>query len=272
MFQSVHSKNSSIEGSDSSCRTSFRETAGAAPTKGTLRKAEMEFDRRQIRLKLAEKLETIGQNEDAEVLFKEAFVDEVFDEDPGEDFPWKQREAVVAAAARGGVSEDRSEGFDSMELALKAQTSAIQNFGNARTFYQPRTMTRSARALADWSSYNQASQHSLSSNTTTSDPYRNISKGSLTTSLSSQNSSKKQGLCEDNDSIRRDQLLEQQDSTTPQLFKCMYLLMAISAVIGFVYFTVYFKIGFYQSAPPGNYQLKGNGLQTGGGLPKSNGT
>lgn len=266
MSQSVYSKNSSREGSDRSFRTNYGDSSGA-PTKGKLRKAEMEFDRRQIRLKLAEKLETMGQNDDAEVLFREAFVDEVFDEDPGEDFPWKQREAVVAAAARGGVSEDRSEGFDSMELALKAQTSAIQNFGNARTFYQPRTMTRSARALADWGLYNQTSQHSLS--TTSSDKDRITSNGSLTTSL---NSKSKQAPGEDNDSIHRAHLLEQQDNAMPAVFNCLYLLLAITAVVCFVYFTVYFKIGFYDSAlPPGNYQLKGNGLQMDGGLPKSNG-
>lgn len=60
-------------------------------------KKAIELDRRQLRRKIAEKLEARGEKEDFESLFNDYDDDERTVYDDLELFPWRQREAAIDA-------------------------------------------------------------------------------------------------------------------------------------------------------------------------------
>ena len=134
-----------------------------APSKTAIQKEGIEYDRRQIRRKLRERLQERGEyseeGDDVDVGDEESVYEDT------EFFPWKQREAAVEAAALGGKTEGRMEGFDSLERALQAHTHKL-HYGRGRDFgwsnqqniigllgERPKALLSTRNQLTDWTSF-----------------------------------------------------------------------------------------------------------------------
>lgn len=97
-----------------------------------LTRESMDFDRRQIRRQIEAKIIARGRNPEDEIADEEWDDAETIYEDQ-EAFPWKQREAAVQAAAMGGKTEGRIEGYDSLERAIQAHEHQLI-YGRGRAF------------------------------------------------------------------------------------------------------------------------------------------
>lgn len=150
--------------------------ASSSPEEALQREA-MEYDRRQIRRQLSEKLKERGLDPDVEIVDIESeWDDEQTVYDDTEVFPWKQRDAAVQAAAVGGLTEGRMEGFDSLERALHAHQHQI-HYGRGRGFgwskqtdagrslLATQQKLQSMRQVSDWTSFRDLSQPSDHSGT-----------------------------------------------------------------------------------------------------------
>mmetsp|Transcript_25767 Transcript_25767/g.29457 ORF Transcript_25767/g.29457 Transcript_25767/m.29457 type:complete len:236 (+) Transcript_25767:33-740(+) len=99
-----------------------------------IQRESVDFDRREIRRKIVEKLKERGEDEEiGTTLLNDDFDDEETIYEDTEIFPWKQREAAVQAAALGGKTEGRMEGYDSLERALQAHAHQLV-YGRGRGF------------------------------------------------------------------------------------------------------------------------------------------
>lgn len=136
----------------------------------TLQREAMEYDRRQIRRHLTEKLRERGIDPEVEIVDIESeWDDEGTVYDDTEFFPWKQRDAAVQAAAVGGQTEGRMEGFDSLERALHAHQHQI-HYGRGRGFgwskqsdagrslLATQQKLQAMRQVSDWTSFQDLSQ------------------------------------------------------------------------------------------------------------------
>ena len=140
--------------------------------RATLQREAMEYDRRQIRRQLSEKLRERGLDPDVEIVNVESeWDDEETVYDDTEFFPWKQRDAAVEAATMGGQTEGRMEGFDSLERALHSHQHQI-HYGHGsgsgwskqsdagRHLLSTQNKLRSMRQSTDWTSFHDLSQPS----------------------------------------------------------------------------------------------------------------
>jgi hypothetical protein len=113
-----------------------------------LQRESIEYDRRQIRRIMADKLVARGLIPDVEMVnIEEDWEDDESIYDDTEFYPWKQREAAVAAASVGGKTEGRMEGYDSLERALNAHQHQI-HYGRGSNFgwsAQQKTMSSTLR-------------------------------------------------------------------------------------------------------------------------------
>ena len=141
-------------------------------SRATLQREAMEYDRRQIRRQLSEKLIERGIDPEVEIVdVEDEWDDEGTVYDDTEFFPWKQRDAAIQAAAVGGQTEGRTEGFDSLERALHAHQHQIHyghgsGFGwskqsdAGRNLLSTQNKLLSMRQSTDWSSFRDLSQSS----------------------------------------------------------------------------------------------------------------
>lgn len=98
-----------------------------------LTRESMDFDRRQIRRQLEEKIRLRGRNPNDEIVDGDYWEDAETIYEDHEAFPWKQREAAIQAAAMGGKTESRMEGYESLERSLQAHEHQLI-FGRGRAF------------------------------------------------------------------------------------------------------------------------------------------
>lgn len=206
----------------------------------------MDYDRRQIRRKLADTLRDRGVDPEEEL--KEDFDDVDDDEsvyDDTEIFPWKQREAAVQAAAAGGKTEGRMEGFDSLERALQAHTHQIhygrgkgfgwssQHKASSSALLQTQNKLQSMRQMTDWTSFRDLNQ----AGATTGD----VEKADF----------------QDENQASTDAKATKMNFRNTALLSTLYILIAIGATMGFAYYVETIKIDTYQTYLPKGYTSMG---------------
>jgi hypothetical protein len=203
----------------------------------------MEYDRRQIRRKIADRLRERGVDPEEEV--KEDFVDDdeesVYDD--AEIFPWKQRDAAVQAAAAGGRTEGRMEGFDSLERALQAHTHQI-HYGRGKGF--------------GWSSQRKASSSALLQ---TQNKLQSMRQMTDWTSFRGLNQVTKGGDAEEDSGdeiqVTTDAKAAKRNFRNNALLSTLYILIAIGATMSFAYYVETVKIDTYQTYLPKGYTNSG---------------
>ena len=218
------------------------EIGNSSASRTMMQQEAMEYDRRQIRRNLAEKLKARGLDPEVEM----ASMDEVWDDeesvyDDTETFPWKQREAAVHAAAVGGKTEGRMEGFDSLERALQAHHHQIhygrgsgfgwsaQQKSSSRDLRSTQHKLNSMRQLTDWTSFKDLSQ--------TSSEQRDV----------------RDGYHDDDDLEEKHAKETRKVERQKKLLSTLYVLVAIGATAGFAYYIEILKINTYQSYIPSGY-------------------
>jgi hypothetical protein len=196
----------------------------------------IEYDRRHIRRILEAKLIARGLTPEVEMVnIEEKWDDEESVYDDTEFFPWKQREAAVAAAIVGGKTEGRMEGYDSLQQALNAHQHQIQ-YGRSSVFgwsAQQKNQSTSLRNTQEfvrnlnqqsaWSSFRDLGQAQME------DDLRSGSNG--VTPTSSQHS--QINLRENN-----------------KVFAVIIVLVAIVATVGFAFYIELLKIQHYEFKMP----------------------
>lgn len=239
---------SQVGGSSRSLESGVSGTSTASTSRSLLQKEAMEYDRRQIRRKLADTLRERGIDPEEEDLEENSDDDESVYDDT-EFFPWKQREAAVQAAAAGGKTEGRMEGFDSLERALQAHQHQIhygrgkgfgwsaQHKGSSSALLQTQNKMKSMRQLTDWTSFRDLNQSTKGSNDI------DIEGEGFQDEL--------QGHIE-NDAKTAKRGYRQQ-----ALLSTLYLLIAIGATLGFAYYIETIKIDTYQTYLPKGYTASG---------------
>ena len=224
-----------------------------APSKTAIQKEGIEYDRRQIRRKLRERLQERGEyseeGDDVDVGDEESVYEDT------EFFPWKQREAAVEAAALGGKTEGRMEGFDSLERALQAHTHKL-HYGRGRDFgwsnqqniigllgERPKALLSTRNQLTDWTSFrNITSQSDVMENKPAPVEAKN-------TELE----------IEKKNNVKDFKAMKAQQRTT-NMINTVYLLSAIGVCLGFAYFIETLKLDTYQSYLPEEYKQQANNM------------
>ena len=217
------------------------ETGDSSASRTMLQREAMEYDRRQIRRQMAEKLKARGRDPEVEMVgIDEEWDDEESVYDDTEFFPWKQREAAVHAAAVGGKTEGRMEGFDSLERALQAHQHQIhygrgsgfgwsaQQKSSSRALLNTQNKLNSMRQLADWTSFRDLAQAASDQRELDGHP--------------DGNDLERMHAKETRKSVRRNKLLS-----------TLYVLIAIGATAGFAYYIETLKVNTYQSYVPSGY-------------------
>lgn len=218
------------------------EVGNSSGSRSMLQHESMEYDRRQIRRILAEKLKERGIDPEAEMVR----IDEVWDDeesvyDDTESFPWKQREAAVQAAAVGGKTEGRMEGFDSLERALQAHHHQIhygrgsgfgwaaQQKASSRDLMSTKNKLNSMRQLTDWTSFKDLAQPA------------------------SEQGDVRDGSKDDNDLEEKFAKETRRIERQKKLLSTLYVLIAIGTTAGFAYYIETLKVNTYQSYIPNGY-------------------
>mmetsp|Transcript_15440 Transcript_15440/g.25710 ORF Transcript_15440/g.25710 Transcript_15440/m.25710 type:complete len:271 (-) Transcript_15440:783-1595(-) len=240
----------SVQGSQGQSSRSLESGVSNASSEGSsrsrvLQKEAMEYDRRQIRRKLADTLRDRGidpeEDDDEENVEDD---DSVYDDT--EIFPWKQREAAVQAAAAGGKTEGRMEGFDSLERALQAHQHQIhygrgkgfgwssQHKASSSNLLQTQNKLKSMRQLTDWTSFRDLSQNPDDGGDIEEDFQDELD-----------------GL------VESDKKAAKKTHRHNSLLSTLYLLIAIGATLGFAYYIETIKIDTYQTYLPKGYTANG---------------
>lgn len=241
---SVISKQSSFRSQGTS------DSAHSDASKSILQKEAMDYDRRQIRRIVADKLKERGIDPEEETAeLGEDFDDEESVYDDTEFFPWKQREAAVHAAAVGGKTEGRMEGFDSLERALQAHHHQL-HYGRGRSFgwsaqqksassslMQKQAKLQSIKQLTDWTSFQDLDKGDDASTATEKTEVDNAAKDVKAAKKRSRNST---------------------------LLSTLFILIALGATLGFAYYIETIKINSYQSYLPKGYDSRGAPIATSG--------
>ena len=234
-------------------------------TRNTLQRESIEYDRRQIRRKMAQRMRERGEDlmeEDPLLTDLEgrSSMDEDEDESVYEDteiYPWKQREAAVQAAAVGGKTEGRMEGFDSMERALQAHQHKL-HYGRGKGFawsLQQKNKTRSSlllqkqrsmasqQSLTDWQSFRQLdiSDNELSSSRRSDQATRGRMKGDDDVG---------DGSSPEEAERRSDEKLMRKTARRERFVHTLVLLAAVGTVVGFAIYMEILKIDTYQTYLP----------------------
>lgn len=227
-----------------------------APSKTALQKEGIEYDRRQIRRKLQERLQERGEyleeSDDVDVGDEESVYEDT------EFFPWKQREAAVEAAALGGRTEGRMEGFDSLERALQAHTHKL-HYGRGRDFgwsnqqnkvgllgERPKTLQSTRNQLTDWTSFR---------NITTSQTDVTENKPAPVEMGNTELETERKNHVKDLKAMKAQQ-------RSSNMINTIYLLSAIGVCIGFAYFIETLKLDTYQSYLPEEYKQQASNMIT----------
>jgi hypothetical protein len=211
-----------------------------APTKLDLQREGIEYDRRQIRRKLRERL--LDRGEDLEEDDDVAVDDEESVYEDTEFFPWKQREAAVEAAALGGRTEGRMEGFDSLERALQAHTHKL-HYGRGRGFGWSNQQQHSG-VLGERQRSNEVVRNQLTDWTS----FRNLNVEVDAVEEKSENRE------EDTNQLIQNQVKDLKAMKAQQrhanMLNTVYLLSAIILCLGFAYYVEVLKIDTYESYLP----------------------
>jgi len=213
--------------------------------RSTLQREAMEYDRRQIRRQMAEKLKERGLDPETELFENNEWEDEESVYDDNESFPWKQREAAVQAAAVGGKTEGRMEGFDSLERALQAHQHQI-HYGRGREFGWSAQQKKSGSALMQ-------TQHKLNSMRQLTDwtSFRDL------TQVTSDKGQMVDPLLNDHVDLVQDAKSTKKRSRNNILMSTLYVLVALGATLGFAFYIETLKIDTYQSYLPQGYTNSG---------------
>lgn len=218
------------------------------PSTEELQKEGIEYDRRQIRRKLRERLQERGEDlEDEQDIG--AREDEVSVYEDTEFFPWKQREAAVEAAALGGKTEGRMEGFDSLERALQAHTHKL-HYGRGRAFgwsnqkqhsgsiaERGKSLLGSKTQLTDWTSFRDLSI-----------AHENSGETKVATV-----ETKQAQLDEAQRNRMKDIKAMKTQKRNSNILKTIYIVSAIGVCLGFAYYIEKLKIDNYQNYLPEGY-------------------
>jgi hypothetical protein len=221
-------------------------SSNASVSRSLLQKEAIDYDRRQIRRKLADTLRDRGVDPEEEL--KEDYEDGDDDEsvyDDTEVFPWKQREAAVQAAAAGGKTEGRMEGFDSLERALQAHTHQI-HYGRGKSFGWSAQHRSSSSSLLQ-------TQHKLQSMRQTTDwtSFRDLNQAAK------DNGGDFEEDFQDEIQATTDAKARKKKFRSNTLLSTLYILIAIGATMGFAYYVETIKIDTYQTFLPKGYTNMG---------------
>jgi len=213
-----------------------------------LQKESMDFDRRQIRRKIVEKLKERGEDEEIDILLNEDWDDDESIYEDTEIFPWKQREAAVQAAALGGKTEGRMEGYDSLERALQAHAHQLV-YGRGRGF--------------GWSSQHKTGgdpavllqQHKLES-------MQHLSDWSGSTNSRGREASKKSDSFRSMNTAKLAEMDIKEAHKRARYHRMLnltYLFVAVLVVIAFVYYLESLKLNVYEVYVPVNNKVRKSG-------------
>lgn len=209
------------------------------PTKLDLQREGIEYDRRQIRRKLRERLLERGEDLEED---DDAVDDEESVYEDTEFFPWKQREAAVEAAALGGRTEGRLEGVDSLERALQAHTHKL-HYGRGRGFGWSSQQLQSG-ALGERQRMNELARNQLTDWTS----FRHLN---VEVDEREDKTGKKEGatnsLMQD---LAKDLKAMKAQQRHSNIMNTVYLLSAIMVCSGFAYYIEVLKIDTYQAYLP----------------------
>ena len=244
---------------------------GGDVSKVVLQREGQEYDRRQIRRRMADRLAKKGFTM-TEILVEDPAGAESSNHDEDNEsvyddtelYPWKQREAAVQAAAVGGRTEGRMEGFDSLERALQAHQHKL-HYGRGRGFgwssqagadedkKKRKTTILESRAAAQ-------AENSLNNSSTDWTSFRNLDK--------QQEKQKQQQEAEEaaavkqkadagfvHHSYEQDSKLAKAQQRQHLILSTLYLLSALGILVGFAYYIETMKIDTYQTYLPKGYSV-----------------
>mmetsp|Transcript_20508 Transcript_20508/g.30827 ORF Transcript_20508/g.30827 Transcript_20508/m.30827 type:complete len:283 (-) Transcript_20508:1630-2478(-) len=202
-----------------------------------LTRESMDFDRRQIRRQIEDKIRASGKNPEDEIADEEWDDAETIYEDQ-EAFPWKQREAAVQAAAMGGKTESRMEGYDSLERAIQAHEHQLI-YGRGRAFGWTAQKKNGSSSLV--SSVLEKQKLKSMQFLTTWASFKNIDEAEELSVLTRGKSEVKL------DPEQQDKVDQRKNNRYKRMRDILYLLIAVGTLIGFAV--------YLESAKASNYDV-----------------
>lgn len=200
------------------------------------------YDRRQIRRRVEDRLRERGIDVEQEVVdLEENDDDDASVYEDTEEYSWKQRDAAVHAAAMGGKTEGRLEGFDSLERALQAHEHQI-HYGRGRGF--------------GWSSQQKASDE-LVGDAHKAESMNNLTDWASFRNLEEAAQEREEAGNAEIQQMKKDAKAARVSARNVKMLSTVYILAAIVAVLGFGYFVETVKINSYQTYLPRGFNELG---------------
>ena len=246
--------------------------------KSALQREGIEYDRRQIRRKVRSML----QERDQDDRFDSSDDENNFGDDIGglggnssrsrrneddlsivsdeesvyedtELYPWKQREAAVRAAAMGGQTEGRMEGFDSLERALQAHQHKL-HYGRGKGFawsLQQKDKNRSSLLLQK----HRSTAAMTMAGGSEWQSFRNLDNETVAelSSRGGQSSTAEAPVSMETREMILSQKEEARRRKKMNLVNTLVLLVAICSMVGFAYFLTILKVDNYAAYLPRGY-------------------
>mmetsp|Transcript_29492 Transcript_29492/g.43558 ORF Transcript_29492/g.43558 Transcript_29492/m.43558 type:complete len:280 (-) Transcript_29492:1760-2599(-) len=205
-----------------------------------LTRESMDFDRRQIRREIESKIRARGEDPEVEIVDDQEWDDAETIYEDQEYFPWKQREAAVQAAAIGGKTDGRVEGYDSLERAIQAHEHQLiygrgRGFGWAAQKNSNSTLVSSILEKQKLKSMTFLSTWASLKNMDESDEVSVVSKGEKTATLNPE---------------EQDKVDARKNSQYRRVRDILYLLIAIGSFLGFAFYLETVKAGNYDLYVP----------------------